>query len=138
MMAAMCTMSAQAAVKQKTPDEIKAIVTDSARQVGINRNIAHALVSVESNYNPGAFANRKFAGLTQVHIVYHAKLLKGKPFDPTQNSLAGFSILKEHLKSCKGNYKCALKKYQGGSPKQQEKYANKIIAISNRINHDRI
>ena len=73
---------------------IRAMVDRIAQKVGLDRKLAHAVVSVESNYEPLAISPKGAMGLMQIMPVIARQYGLDDPFDPEQNLEAGMRHLR--------------------------------------------
>lgn len=76
---------------------IRALVDRIAQKVGLDRKLAHAVVSVESNYEPLAISPKGAMGLMQIMPVIARQYRVQDPFDPEQNLEAGMRHLRSLL-----------------------------------------
>jgi soluble lytic murein transglycosylase-like protein len=84
-----------AATRRKFPvREMVALVDRMAAAVGLDAKLAHAVVRVESNYNPLAISPRGAMGLMQVMPALAGQYGLQDPFDPEANLEAGLRHLR--------------------------------------------
>ena len=76
---------------------IREMVDRIAQKVGLDRKLAHAVVSVESNYQPSAISPKGAMGLMQIMPVIVQQYGVIDPFDPEQNLEAGMRHLRSLL-----------------------------------------
>lgn len=79
---------------------IFSIITTLAPQYGIDSKLAHAVITVESSYNPKAIGGLGEVGLFQVRPEF-SKYSKEQLFDISINIKEGLRILSEAKKKCK-------------------------------------
>src|SRR5262245_39222901 len=115
------------------------IVSSIARKQGVNPQLALALVSRESGFDPGAVGDSgKAIGLFQLHEAAAADmgLTPDDRKDPIKNITAGIGYLKRQSDAFGGDINKALQAYNGGashvtagtvSPDAQA-YASDVIA----------
>lgn len=107
-----------------------------AERRGVSRSLAHALVRVESSYNPKALSKCGARGVTQV-MPFNAKRCGLKPehlWDPTLNIHCGLRILQEEIARM-GNVRDALAVYNCGKKecKEGQQYANKVLELAKQL-----
>ena len=76
------------------PAAIRVLVDETAVRVGIDRRLAHAVVRVESNYQPLAISRKGAMGLMQLLPATARAYAVEDPFDPEQNLAAGMRHLR--------------------------------------------
>jgi Transglycosylase SLT domain len=76
---------------------IRVLVDRLAAKVGIDSRLAHAVVRVESNYQPLAVSPKGAMGLMQIMPVIAREYSVSDPFDPEENLEAGLRYLRELL-----------------------------------------
>jgi soluble lytic murein transglycosylase-like protein len=126
-----------AASRTWSPDVIHALIDRFAREVGVDRRLAHAVVRTESNYQPFAVSPRGAMGLMQIMPVIAREYGVGDPFDPEENLKAGM----QHLRRLLGRFdtRRALAAYNagesvvvryGGVPpyRETQSYVQRILA----------
>lgn len=97
--------------------EVQAMITDVARQYGVERELVAAVVAAESNYNAHAVSPVGAVGLMQVMpataadygVSSHAAL-----FDPKTNLKTGTRHLKRLLSKYRNDYGRAIMAYNAG------------------------
>ena len=85
--------SVSAARAPMTPGAVRSLVDTVAARVGLDRKLAHAVVSVESNYDPRAISPKGAMGLMQVMPVIVRQYGLDDPFDPEKNLEVGMRHL---------------------------------------------
>jgi len=111
-----------------------AIMADTAALVNnVPENIFHALILVESSYDPNAVnstAPVKSYGLTQLTVAtakHHCNLKKKDIMDPRKNLFCGAKVLSKQLKRYGGDVDKALSAYNAGT------YTKKNFAYVMRV-----
>ena len=90
--------SPAAAIAVKTPgDAIHALVDQLAGQFHVDPKLAHAVVQVESNYQPDAVSPKGAMGLMQLMPSVAREYGVKNPYDPEQNLSAGLQVLRDLL-----------------------------------------
>jgi soluble lytic murein transglycosylase-like protein len=85
--------SVAAAKPQLATSAVRALVDTVAARVGLDRKMAHAVVSVESNYDPRAVSPKGAMGLMQIMPVVQRQYGLDDPFDPERNLEVGMRHL---------------------------------------------
>ena len=108
-------LAASPSASRLLPDEtgLKALVDRIAAKVGLDRKLAHAMVKVESNYDPRAISRKGAMGLMQLMPAVANQYGLEDPFDPEKNLEAGML----HMRGLLGRYDLsrALAAYNAGS-----------------------
>lgn len=116
---------------------IKYEVDRIADSYGIRRPLFHALVRVESGYNPKAVSSVGARGVAQI-MPFNAKRcgLRNPDmlWDVVENLKCGAQILSEEIEQ-HGNVHSALVVYNCGKVqcKEGQQYANKVLALSKKF-----
>ena len=132
------TYEAPQPVSTSVPDMIDRL----AGQFGVPLKLAHALVRVESNYQPDARSPKGAMGLMQLMpaLAKHYSVLD--PFDPEQNLTAGLQHLKTLLDRFGDDTATALAAYNAGEPavakygrippyRETQDYVRRIMSLVN-------
>ena len=111
---------------------------------GVNPKLVHALVKVESNYEPRAVSAKGAMGLMQLMPATARQYAVVDPFDPAQNLAAGLQHLRGLLdRFGKGRESLALAAYNagegavsryGGIPpyRETQNYVRRILSLTGR------
>lgn len=100
-------------------------VTLAAQKTSVEAALIHAVIRVESNYNPRAISAKGARGLMQLMPETARRFNVSNAFDPAQNILAGAQYLRELLTLFKGNTQLVLAAYNAG-PNAVLKYGSRI------------
>lgn len=118
---------------------------DAAVAHGVNPELFHALVMVESTFKPNAVnrtARIKSYGLAQLTIDtawHHCKLSKEEIMEPAKNLNCGAKVLSHQLRRYKGDVDKALSAYNAGTytpknaiyaKKVKQKMATRYVAVN--------
>ena len=85
-----------------------------ARRHGVAEPLVHAVIEVESKYNPKAVSRAGAMGLMQLMPKTANRFSVADAFDPVQNVDAGVRYLKELLERYSGQVRLALAAYNAG------------------------
>ena len=115
---------------------IRQEVDRAADVYGLDRNVYHAVIQVESGGNVKAESRVGARGLSQV-MPFNAKRCGWHPdrlWDPTHNVRCGARILSEELQRT-GNIRDALTVYNCGKINCNEgkEYAKKVLSLSKKL-----
>ena len=92
----------------------KTLVDQASARSGIDSALLHAVITVESNYNPRALSKRGAAGLMQLMPDTARRYNVADVFDPAQNIRAGAQYLADLMKLFGNNLHLALAAYNAG------------------------
>jgi soluble lytic murein transglycosylase-like protein len=120
------------------------LIEEAAKANGLDADLIHAVIEIESAFNPFAVSQVGAQGLMQLMPALQAELGVEDPFDPRENIFAGARYLKRLLDHHDGNIELTLasynagmgnvKKYRGVPPfKETRNYVKKIKGILNDI-----
>lgn len=116
---------------------IRELIDRVAARVGLDARLAHAVVKVESNYEPLAVSPRGAMGLMQIMPVIVKQYRVADPFDPEGNLEAGMRHLRDLLNrlgrsralAAYNAGESAVQRYGGIPPyRETENYVRKVIA----------
>ena len=100
-------------------------ITSAARETTIDPALLHAVIHIESNYNPNALSRQGAQGLMQLMPSTVKRFNVRNAYDATQNILGGAKYLRELHILFNGNLPLMLAAYNAG-PKAVTKYGMKI------------
>jgi soluble lytic murein transglycosylase-like protein len=101
------------------------MVEEVARVHGLEGALLHAVISVESQYNPRAVSRKGAAGLMQLMPATARRYGVSDSFDPAQNLHGGAKYLRDLLTLFNSDVSLALAAYNAGE--------NAVIRHGNRI-----
>ena len=125
-------------------DGLLGLIDRLAKEHGVNPKLVHALVKVESNYEPRAVSPKGAMGLMQLMPATARQYAVDDPFDPVQNLGAGLQHLRGLLdRFGKGRESLALAAYNagegavsryGGIPpfRETQNYVRRILSLTGR------
>lgn len=94
--------------------EFGSMVSLAAKLHGLDPALLHAVVAVESGYNPKALSNKGAAGLMQLMPETARRYAVSDIWDPRQNLNGGASYLRDLLSLFNNNLSLALAAYNAG------------------------
>jgi hypothetical protein len=96
------------------PDAIHGLVDRLAAQFSVDLKLAHAVVQVESNYQPNARSSKGAKGLMQLMPDVVQQYAVDDPYDPAKNLGAGLQYLRSLLDKFPSDLSRALAAYNAG------------------------
>jgi hypothetical protein len=122
-----------------TTDKLRLLVDRLAAHYGVDLKLAHAVVKVESNYEPNAVSPKGAMGLMQIMPMVAQAYAVDNPFDPEKNVDAGMRVLRALLD--RFDVRTALAAYNaglaavvryGGMPpfRETQDYVQRVMALA--------
>ncbi len=102
-----------AAPKATTP-EIQSLVADTSSRHKVDPGLVHAIIQVESDYNPNALSRKGAMGLMQLIPATADRFGVSNPFNAKQNIEGGVTYLKYLLNLFGGDVDLSLAAYNAG------------------------
>ena len=96
------------------PSAFKYMVEDIARQYGLDPYLLHAIIKVESGYNPRALSAKGARGLMQLMPETARRFGVSDAFNPRENIRGGAEYVQWLLKLFQGDVELALAGYNAG------------------------
>ena len=96
------------------PGRYTAVVEQAAARFGIEAALLHAVIAVESAYNPRARSRRGAAGLMQLMPDTARRYGVGDVYDPAENVRGGAQYLRDLLQLFDHDLRLALAAYNAG------------------------
>jgi soluble lytic murein transglycosylase-like protein len=97
-----------------SPTRIDSIIDRVSSHYQVDPKLVHAMIRVESNYDPSAVSSKGAMGLMQLIPATAHRYGVRNPFDPRQNIQGGVSYLKYLLHLFGGNLPLSLAAYNAG------------------------
>ena len=110
------------------------VVDEVSRTYGLESALLHALISVESRYNPKAVSRKGAAGLMQLMPQTAKRYGVADAFDPVQNLNGGARYLRDLLRLFNNNTSLALAAYNAGEQAVM-KHGNRIPPYRETLNY---
>ncbi len=101
--------------------DIERLIDNHARRQQLDPRLVHAVVRVESGYDPVALSRKGAMGLMQLMPDTARALGVDDPYDPDQNLRGGTAYLRQLLDRFRGNLELALAGYNAG-PEAVDRY----------------
>jgi hypothetical protein len=96
------------------PPEISHLVEQAASRLQVDPELVHAIIKVESEYDPKAVSRKGAMGLMQLIPETAQRFGVEEPFNPRENIEGGVSYLKHLLDLYGGNLSLSLAAYNAG------------------------
>lgn len=110
------------------------VVDEVSRTYGLESALLHAVISVESHYNPKAMSKKGAAGLMQLMPQTAKRYGVADAFDPRQNLDGGARYLRDLLRLFNNNTSLALAAYNAGEHAVM-KHGNRIPPYRETLNY---
>lgn len=105
--------------------DVGSIVLQVAQEVDVSPQLLHAVIAVESAYDPRAVSPKGAKGLMQLMPATAQRFGVRDPFDPHDNVRGGARYLKALLAQFDGNLQLTLAAYNAGE--------NAVVRYGNRV-----
>jgi len=96
------------------PQEVDRLVQQTANRFQVDPHLVHAIIQVESKYDPKAVSRKGAMGLMQLVPATAQRFGVENPFDPQQNIEGGVNYLRYLLKVFGGDLALSLAAYNAG------------------------
>jgi hypothetical protein len=104
----------RAGLSTSPPEEIDHLVRQTADKHQVDPQLVHAIIRVESEYDPNAVSSKGAMGLMQLIPATAQRFGVENPFDPRQNIEGGVNYLKYLLNLFRGDLGLSLAAYNAG------------------------
>jgi len=101
------------------------LIEEIAAEVGVSKHLLHAVIQVESNYNPEAISTKGAQGLMQLIPATAQRFGVQQVYDPESNVRGGALYLKKLIEMFQNDLKLAIAAYNAGEG-TVKKYKNTI------------
>lgn len=110
------------------------VIEEIARANGLDSALLHAVIAVESHYNPKAVSKKGAMGMMQLMPETAKRYGVANTFDPVQNIQGGAKYLRDLLGMFNSDLNLALAAYNAGE-NTVAKYGNRIPPIRETMNY---
>lgn len=107
----------------KTP--FQKIIRAASQRYGVDADLIHCVIAVESNFNPKAVSRKNARGLMQLIPQTAAQLGVKNVFDPQENVDGGTRYLRDLLVKYRSNLTLALAAYNAG-PERVDQFGRRV------------
>ena len=104
-----------------TGEQFRDLINRTALRHGLHPELVHAVIGVESNFNPNALSKKGAQGLMQLMPATAKRFGVSNPFNPADNIDGGTRYLRYLLDLFGGDKRLALAAYNAGE--------NKVLAV---------
>lgn len=113
---------------------LSGLINDTARTLNMDAALLHAIIAVESGYNPRAVSPKGAIGLMQLMPDTARRYGAADPYDPEQNVRAGAQYLRDLMSRFGNDLKLTLAAYNAGE-QAVARYGNSIPPYRETLNY---
>lgn len=110
------------------------IIRAAADRYGVDADLIHCVIAIESNFNPKAISSKNARGLMQLMPQTAAQLGVHDVFDPRENIDAGTRYLKDMLARYDNDLTLALAAYNAG-PERVAQYGRRLPPYAETVRY---
>jgi soluble lytic murein transglycosylase-like protein len=113
------------AINSQQRARLSGLIEDTARTLNLDAALLHAVIAVESGYNPRAVSPKGAIGLMQLMPATARRYGVSDPYDPGQNVRGGAQYLRDLMSRFDNDLKLTLAAYNAGE-QAVARYGNTI------------